>query len=618
MGYDPNQRMISKGGELSGESPLISIDESFLLSKEKPHRGRKEAVRKDEYRLISNTSPPVAATLQDHKYDQPYLLHPQYGPTSAMTTPPSPPPQGNTLQLRPSEEDHIPQGFHRKTDICNENPIANNSTSAELTKQHAVHNQTQTQGRTVLQMDKMVSPKDLSNQNKTEDIVERNKITLGRNTLRKYGSYAKTHALKTDTPQNATKVQQTLKEKASEEIQNEKSPHKTQQVKMSKGKKAQRKEGLILPRPQLPPAPRVKAEQGDCLSSPLTKAATKTQRKPPTSSSSQPSPPTIHLNINLNTTSHLQPFQSQKGQESVINLVSLHGSPQVNPGVLIALSPRHRQSNQDKPTTMYQEGVDLDLNHWNLENIPGQWQRDYRLSALKEQLSYEEEDHEETFTAGQATQFVQHLSGTPTSTLSQSSGSYKVLPPIGRPDAETEPEVSPGPTQAAQRRVSDGYLMQMDKHKLLKTRPTYKAYSLKDYRQMKPNVTVQGLGPDYTASEKTAEKMGRQKLYSNMIRQQNKKISRIPLLPAKDPESNDKKVTRLKALEYAKTIAKPFVPVQSKTKARRPVNEAEGFSEHAPCVEGLDLSQLTTLELLRKRHEEEKQAVAQLRKIHAV
>lgn len=206
MGYDPNQRMISKGGELSGESPLISIDESFLLSKEKPHRGRKEAVRKDEYRLISNTSPPVAATLQDHKYDQPYLLHPQYGPTSAMTTPPSPPPQGNTLQLRPSEEDHIPQGFHRKTDICNENPIANNSTSAELTKQHAVHNQTQTQGRTVLQMDKMVSPKDLSNQNKTEDIVERNKITLGRNTLRKYGSYAKTHALKTDTPQNATKV----------------------------------------------------------------------------------------------------------------------------------------------------------------------------------------------------------------------------------------------------------------------------------------------------------------------------------------------------------------------------------------------------------------------------
>ncbi|XP_055005034.1 jhy protein homolog [Boleophthalmus pectinirostris] len=105
--------------------------------------------------------------------------------------------------------------------------------------------------------------------------------------------------------------------------------------------------------------------------------------------------------------------------------------------------------------------------------------------------------------------------------------------------------------------------------------------------------------------------MRRQKLYSNMIREQNKTTIRSPCLPAKDLEAN-KKVARLKALEYAKTIAKPLAPVQSKKKDKQKVN----LTEHAPYVEGLDLSQLTTLELLRKRHEQEKQAVEMLRIQH--
>lgn len=43
-----------------------------------------------------------------------------------------------------------------------------------------------------------------------------------------------------------------------------------------------------------------------------------------------------------------------------------------------------------------------------------------------------------------------------------------------------------------------------------------------------------------------AEKMRRQRLYSNVIREQNKKISRIPFLPAKNPQGADKKVPRMK------------------------------------------------------------------------
>ncbi|KAK7904320.1 hypothetical protein WMY93_016927 [Mugilogobius chulae] len=115
-----------------------------------------------------------------------------------------------------------------------------------------------------------------------------------------------------------------------------------------------------------------------------------------------------------------------------------------------------------------------------------------------------------------------------------------------------------------------------------------------------------------------AEKMRRQKLYSNVIREQNKKTSRIPCLPAKDLETHNKKVPRVKALEYAKTIAKPLAPVQSKRIDKREVNGTEDHTEYALRVEGLDLSQLSMLEILRKRHEAEKQAVAMLRKIHAL
>ncbi|KAJ4929858.1 hypothetical protein JOQ06_018879 [Pogonophryne albipinna] len=135
----------------------------------------------------------------------------------------------------------------------------------------------------------------------------------------------------------------------------------------------------------------------------------------------------------------------------------------------------------------------------------------------------------------------------------------------------------------------------------------FKAYSLKDYKQLKSDIHLRGLGPDYTAAEQT--KMKRQKLYSNVIREQNKSISRIPFLLTKDPEGSDKK-----ALEYAKTIAKPVVSQTPKQREQR----SEGSTEHAPYLEGLDHPPPDTLEVLRQRHEEEKQAVALFRRVHAV
>ncbi|KAM9729003.1 jhy protein homolog [Menidia menidia] len=101
--------------------------------------------------------------------------------------------------------------------------------------------------------------------------------------------------------------------------------------------------------------------------------------------------------------------------------------------------------------------------------------------------------------------------------------------------------------------------------------------------------------------------MERQRLYSDVIRELNKKISRIPFPPTKDPEGSHKKVPRMKALEYAKTISKPLA-------SQRPQKLQPGGScEDSPFWEGSD-----ALEQLRKRHLEEKQAVARLRKMYAV
>ncbi|XP_041749716.1 jhy protein homolog isoform X3 [Coregonus clupeaformis] len=244
------------------------------------------------------------------------------------------------------------------------------------------------------------------------------------------------------------------------------------------------------------------------------------------------------------------------------------------------------------------------LHLWHQENAP--WQRENHSV-----LQYDDEDsHRSTYTAQ-----TQH-----------SSGSYTVLPPIGK-TTMGDPEL--GRDRAAQRFTSmqrsssEGYLAQMRREKQLKERITYKAYTLKDYKQLKQDVNLGGLGPDYTTTKITAEKMRRQKLYSNVIREQNKKISRIPFLPAaRNPvgsNNKDNMVPRRKALEYARSILRPKVATQAQQPKTREPEMAQGALRGNTCLlEGLDLSQLATLEALRKRHEQEKQTVARFKVVHAI
>ncbi|XP_078122818.1 jhy protein homolog [Sander vitreus] len=639
--YDPNWRTNLRGAGCFNESPRTSVEEYYHVPKEKSRQssGDSQGVRiKAGYRYIIDTSPAAVVTphLTGDESDQPYRLHPQHGQTSSVTAPHC---HNHALQLGSPEADHSKPSCIFTKDDSDKHSLkgfkkmrGNNcdnageySRSPEQPKDiHAMFKniQERTQGgpTQIQQMSTSIVPKVLLNkklERLTEDIVERNKITLGRNTP-KWGSYVSVHALNREMPHHVNKGHGTLKKTASAESQEDSSDPKpkTQQLRVtqiSEGKKAQRKENPNRPlQQQQTPALGVSAEWGGRLSSPLAKPATAGQPNPQKTTSSQPLVPNIHLNINLNTSSHLLPLIQQRGQEDIIGLASLHACPNWSPAseVELALSPGYQLTIPGRSSQTSQKGVSTHLHHQNLESSPEQWQR---TAALKWPLSCEGED-QKCPNEVQTKQFPQKLPRTPTTTF---SGSYTVLPPITESMAGKEPELSPGVNTAypIHRSSSDGYLGQMEKQKQLRARVTYKAYSLKDYKQLKSDMNLRGLGPDYSAIEKTAEKMKRQKLYSNVIREQNKTISRIPFLLAKDPEGNDKKVPRMKALEYAKTIAKP--PVQAQPK-QRPKHRSEGFTEPAPYLEDLDVSQLATLDVLRKRHEEEKQAVALFRKVHAV
>uniref|UniRef100_UPI0037E9069A jhy protein homolog n=1 Tax=Semicossyphus pulcher TaxID=241346 RepID=UPI0037E9069A len=610
--YDPNWRRNLTAAAHFKESPQTSVEEYYQVPKEKSsqtHADRQEVVIKGGYRYIADTHPAVMVTppVAVNESDLPYRLHPQ------VTSPHC---HSHALQLRSqeahlsspsrtstkSERDSLQTGFKDSCENICDNDSENMSRSPELMEEkHAVYVQefltynqqeerrmqarpTQTHPTSTLTSPKVLSPKKL--ERLTEDIVERNKVTLGRNKTG-YSSYVMG---------NETRKEMTSSDPELRWLQ------KTQQLKVtqiSRGKKAQQKGNPSPPQQQQPPALGIRAEQGYDVSPPLA--------RPLKMSSSQPLPPTIHLNINLNTSSHLHPFQ-HKRQDAIISLASLHGCPHWIPAseAELALFPRYQQTNQES-SQRSQKGSNPQLHHRNLESSPEQWQRAFRCLS-----SCERGDKRRSPNEVHSQEVPQDLTGTNTTT------SYRVLPPIGKPltgrEAEMSPALSVNTADRIHRSSSDSYLVQMEKQRQ-RARGTYKAYSLKDYKQLKSDINLQGLGPDYTAIEKTGQKLKRQRLYSNVIREQNKKISRIPFLPAKDPEGSDKNVPRRKALEYAKTIAKPLV--QSKPKQRQK-HQTEGPTELAPYLEGMDLFQPAALDVLRKRHEEEKQAVALFRKDLAV
>ncbi|XP_061660169.1 jhy protein homolog isoform X2 [Syngnathoides biaculeatus] len=227
-------------------------------------------------------------------------------------------------------------------------------------------------------------------------------------------------------------------------------------------------------------------------------------------------------------------------------------------------------------------------------------------TALKCVLSIEEGEHKWCPNEDCIKQNLENIATIPSST-SHKARVYTKLPPIMRKECCGLKTIN-----SHHRNSPADFLEQMEDK--LKTRTNYKTYSLKEYKELKLDVKLQGLGPDYTAVKKLAEKMTQQKLYSNGVRERNRNISKIPFLLAKEPLGKERKVARIKALEYAKTIAKPLIqPPHSKSSKKQQTGGAIG---HTSCLEDWNISQLAPVDLLMKRHEEEKDAL--FRKMHVI
>lgn len=145
-------------------------------------------VKKGEYSYIANTRTPAVVT--EIKSEQPYYLHPQNSGISSVTSTESQPRVQQTDLSRPSRvfsENHsnnTPQrGFRKK---CEE----------EVGHRHRGCTQTQ---------QKNTSTKNKKLEQVKEDIVERNKMTLGRNTCR-YDSYFQMHTRKHGVNLNGSEV----------------------------------------------------------------------------------------------------------------------------------------------------------------------------------------------------------------------------------------------------------------------------------------------------------------------------------------------------------------------------------------------------------------------------
>ncbi|XP_072230512.1 LOW QUALITY PROTEIN: jhy protein homolog [Leuresthes tenuis] len=602
--YDPNWRTNLKGAGRFRDSAHISVDEHYQNLKETSNRScgdREGLLIKGGYRYVGDTS---------HKS---YHLHSQ----SDQSSPPAAPRFASlSSQLRSPEAElsgpfssssqnesrnTLQCGFEGNGEESGGSDGENIGRPPELTKDtQAVRiqdfqNRSQqelrpTKGGAIQTQDRststLTSPKLLTNikpASVARNIVESNKITLGRN-VSKCGSYAKALALQQGGPRAVKKsqVSQIGKEGKTQQKEN---PNDSEQLQ--------------------PSAPEVKDEKRDSLSFVSAKPAPVTSLKPQRKTSSQLLPPTVYLNIFLRTPSDLLPVLQQTGQNSIVNLASLRGNTEWSSLADADVSPAC-QTDPGKSTQMSQESaVSAQLPHKILENSSEQWRR---TPALKGPLSREGEDRGSPNKI-RGEEFAQNVPRTPTTPLSQVSSPYSVLPPIGKVMTEKRPELCSGQSVNI-----GGYLRQMEKQKQMRARETCKAYSLKDDKQLESDMKLQARGaPTEKAVEHRVEKMERQRLYSTVIREQNKKISRIPFPPTRDPEGNEKRVPRMKALEYAKSIAKP--PASQSQRQQRQKHQPEGFVEQTPYLEGLEASQLATLELLRKRHVEEKQAVALLRKV---
>ncbi|CAH1263513.1 Hypp2724 [Branchiostoma lanceolatum] len=165
----------------------------------------------------------------------------------------------------------------------------------------------------------------------------------------------------------------------------------------------------------------------------------------------------------------------------------------------------------------------------------------------------------------------------------ESFSPYSKIPPIG---PQEEKKTAKNTINHANKQTlktksnSEGYLASYAKSKAMaKKKPaTYKAYTVQDYKNLKKDIRLGGLGPDLERVQDKVDKIRRQKEYANSLREQHakqktdwqKKRDGQPHYPQEEEddfysrrevqeveEEDDAQKRRKRALQYAKSVPKP-------------------------------------------------------------
>ncbi|XP_076803126.1 uncharacterized protein LOC143447079 isoform X3 [Clavelina lepadiformis] len=171
------------------------------------------------------------------------------------------------------------------------------------------------------------------------------------------------------------------------------------------------------------------------------------------------------------------------------------------------------------------------------------------------------------------------------------------------------------------------YLLQYQRKK---QKPGYKRYTLSDYKNLKKDVNLGGLGPDLTAARSKMEKVERARKYAEFIRQEHKHNTvvtarnssqeedtlvhsngddgrqRFTMATESEEKRREIKERKKRAMEYARRVPRPKLPPQAS-----PSHDDGNHESHEKDETMTDAVDWELLKSLRERHEREKAMLAQ-------
>ncbi|XP_077985408.1 uncharacterized protein LOC144440050 isoform X2 [Glandiceps talaboti] len=170
------------------------------------------------------------------------------------------------------------------------------------------------------------------------------------------------------------------------------------------------------------------------------------------------------------------------------------------------------------------------------------------------------------------------------------------------------PNIPPRDDRSVRTSQEGGYLARLQKKH---QQPQYKQYTMKDYRNLKTEIRLGGLGPDSELIQEKQDKVNRAREYARQVGQQNRRVlnQQRPKVqqPGEVQDPNDLHSKRHVALEYAKKIHRP-TPAPSQEGAGQSPESQRSPSKYSHLDEDMQ-----KLEELQARHAREREEIDKLK-----